>query len=110
MNSLCTLLNLILLILMLSGISFMLFFIDKRAAISGKQRIPESHLLFFGLLGGWPGSLLGQRLFRHKTKKVSFRVRLYASVVISLIGYTVFLANLEIMANYLPVAMTTCLI
>jgi uncharacterized membrane protein YsdA (DUF1294 family) len=38
------------------------------------------HLLAF--LGGWPGALLGQRQFRHKTKKVSFLIAFWVVVVL----------------------------
>ncbi len=38
------------------------------------------YLLAF--LGGWPGAWLGQRYFRHKTKKVSFRVVFWLVVLL----------------------------
>lgn len=47
---------------------------DKSAARQMRWRTPESHLHLLALLGGWPGAWLGQRLFRHKTKKTGFRV------------------------------------
>lgn len=34
------------------------------------------------LLGGWPGALLGQRQFRHKTKKLSFLIVFWLVVVL----------------------------
>lgn len=50
--------------------------IAKRNAVSAKQsmRIPEARLHYIELMGGWPGALLAQRLFRHKTKKESFQL------------------------------------
>ena len=27
-----------------------------------------------GVMGGWPGAILGQQVFRHKTIKLSFRI------------------------------------
>jgi uncharacterized membrane protein YsdA (DUF1294 family) len=30
-------------------------------------------LHFLELLGGWPGAYLGQRIFRHKTSKISYQ-------------------------------------
>jgi uncharacterized membrane protein YsdA (DUF1294 family) len=47
--------------------------IDKSAARRGAGRISEQTLLILGLVGGWPGALVAQQLFRHKTRKRSFR-------------------------------------
>lgn len=55
-------------------ISFILMFIDKRKAIYNKYRIKESTLLFISLLGGCFGTLLGMYLFRHKTRKLKFKL------------------------------------
>jgi uncharacterized membrane protein YsdA (DUF1294 family) len=33
-------------------------------------------------LGGWPGALIGQRQFRHKTQKVTFRIVFWLVVVL----------------------------
>jgi len=57
---------------------------DKLAAVRQRARLPERSLLLIGLLGGWPGALLAQRLFRHKTAKASFLWRFWLSVVINL--------------------------
>ena len=45
---------------------------DKRAAIRGAERTPESRLHLWELLGGWPGALLAMTLFRHKLRKFSY--------------------------------------
>ena len=55
-------------------ISFILMFVDKRKAIHNKYRIKESTLLFTSLLGGCFGTLLGMYLFRHKTRKLKFKL------------------------------------
>lgn len=52
--------------------AFALFAIDKRRALHGGWRVPESRLLFWALIGGWPAAKLAQRLFRHKTRKQPF--------------------------------------
>ena len=49
---------------------------DKRRAEQGLWRISESSLLTLALLGGWGGAKLGQRQFRHKTRKEPFRTAL----------------------------------
>ncbi|MEY2982536.1 MAG: hypothetical protein RL562_2763 [Planctomycetota bacterium] len=65
-------------VLVLNAVTFVLFGVDKRRAKLGRRRIPERHLLGLswatGLVGGW----LGMRLFRHKTRKVSFRIWMLA--------------------------------
>ncbi|MNM87212.1 hypothetical protein D3C81_993870 [compost metagenome] len=38
------------------------------------------------LLGGWPGALLAQGLFHHKTSKRSFQRVFWATVVINILG------------------------
>ena len=66
---------------LMSALSFSLYGLDKRAAARGGRRTPEARLHFFELLGGWPGALLAQRVFRHKTRKRSFLVVFYVAVV-----------------------------
>ncbi len=54
------------------------FGLDKRAAARGDWRVPESTLLLMAAAGGTVGALLGQRTFRHKTKKQPFKALLYS--------------------------------
>ncbi|QBG46558.1 DUF1294 domain-containing protein [Verrucomicrobia bacterium S94] len=49
---------------------------DKRKAEKQRRRIPEIQLIAPTLLGGFPGILLGMTLFRHKTRKRSFQLKL----------------------------------
>lgn len=46
---------------------------DKRQAVRGGWRIPESRLHLLELFGGWPGALLARHWLRHKTQKGSYR-------------------------------------
>jgi uncharacterized membrane protein YsdA (DUF1294 family) len=61
----------------------MMYGFDKRAARSEAQRIPEIRLQLCALLGGWPGALLAQQVFRHKSSKRSFQVTFWFMVVLN---------------------------
>jgi uncharacterized membrane protein YsdA (DUF1294 family) len=67
----------------MSIIAFVAYAIDKAAAQRGRWRTPESHLHFWSLLGGWPGALVAQKVFHHKTRKLSFQVVFWITVLIS---------------------------
>jgi uncharacterized membrane protein YsdA (DUF1294 family) len=54
-------------------VALLLYGYDKRQAVMGRTRIPELVLHLTALGGGSPGALLGQGLFRHKTRKFSFQ-------------------------------------
>jgi uncharacterized membrane protein YsdA (DUF1294 family) len=58
----------------ISAAAFVGQWIDKRKAASGEWRTPEATLHLFELLGGWPGSFLAQRSFRHKTAKAGYQI------------------------------------
>lgn len=73
-------------VLVMSLASFFAYGLDKQRAIGQQRRIPEQTLHTMDLLGGWPGGLLGQKVFRHKTRKLSFQIVFWATVVIHLIG------------------------
>jgi uncharacterized membrane protein YsdA (DUF1294 family) len=82
------------LVAVLSCVCFAAYGLDKRRAVNGGRRVRERTLHLLALLGGWPGALLGQRLFRHKTKKVSFRIAFWAVVllhagVVGVVAYAV---------------------
>lgn len=55
---------------------------DKRIAGSEMVRVPEAVLLGLALVGGSPGALLGMQLFKHKTRKGSFRAGYWAIVAV----------------------------
>jgi uncharacterized membrane protein YsdA (DUF1294 family) len=56
---------------------------DKSAALEDQWRTPENVLHFVDFVGGWPGALVAQRLFRHKTRKQSFQVVFWITVVLN---------------------------
>lgn len=53
--------------------AYLCFGADKRRAMLGEWRISEAALLLLALVGGSIGAKLGQRRFRHKTRKEPFR-------------------------------------
>lgn len=59
-----------------------LFAADKRRAVKGVRRIPETTLLLAAFLGGSPGAKWAQRSYRHKTRKQPFARLLNAVVVL----------------------------
>jgi uncharacterized membrane protein YsdA (DUF1294 family) len=64
----------------LNAVAFLASGFDKWRAQRSGRRIPESLLLLPGALGGWPGGLLGMKLFHHKTAKWGFKLK-YAPVL-----------------------------
>lgn len=68
---------------------------DKSAARNDGWRVSESTLHLLGLAGGWPGALIAQRMLRHKSRKRSFLVAFWATVVLNCGGLVWMLAGLE---------------
>lgn len=64
-----------------SLLAVLLYRHDKRQAGQGGQRTPENLLHGIELLGGWPGALLAQQLFRHKTRKLSYQLVFWLIVI-----------------------------
>src|SRR5690606_28264486 len=66
-----------------SAVAFVAYALDKSAAQNGRWRTQESTLHLIGVIGGWPGALAAQRLLRHKSRKRSFRISFWATVVLT---------------------------
>ncbi|MFZ4508606.1 MAG: DUF1294 domain-containing protein [Fimbriimonas sp.] len=77
----------------LSAVTLLFYGWDKRMAQAGNQRIPENTLHLLALLGGWPGALLGQGLFRHKIRKQPFRTIFWATVVLNIVGVAAYISQ-----------------
>ena len=65
----------------LSVVTFLVYGQDKSAAKQDRWRTSESTLHVLALSGGWPGALIAQRFFRHKTKKQPFRAIFWFTVI-----------------------------
>jgi len=69
--------------LLTNVLTLVIYGVDKMAARKAWRRVPESTLLVFGVVGGWPGAMVGQQLFRHKTQKQPFKTYFIVSVILS---------------------------
>lgn len=66
-----------------SVVAFVAYLLDKSAARNDRWRTSESTLHMFGLIGGWPGALIAQKVFRHKSSKASFQTTFWITVVLN---------------------------
>ncbi|SFR42100.1 Uncharacterized membrane protein YsdA, DUF1294 family [Pseudidiomarina maritima] len=80
---------------LLSAVTYLLYALDKRAAQQSNQRTPEKVLHWLSVLGGWPGALIAQQQFRHKTRKTSFRVGFYFTVILNIAAVLYFIVYVE---------------
>lgn len=71
-------------VVVMSLVCFLAYGLDKRRASNGGRRVSERTLHLLAFLGGWPGAWLGQRQFRHKTQKVTFRLVFWMVVILHL--------------------------
>jgi uncharacterized membrane protein YsdA (DUF1294 family) len=77
-----------------NAVTVLLYGYDKRQGVVGGGRVPELILHLAALVGGSPGALLAQVVFRHKTQKLKFRMIFIGVVltqVLMAIGYWHFL-------------------
>lgn len=76
--------------LVLSLLTFIVYGHDKRSAQLNTRRIPERVLHGLALSGGWPGALLAQHQFRHKTQKQPFKAILWSTIIVNATSFTAF--------------------
>jgi uncharacterized membrane protein YsdA (DUF1294 family) len=65
-----------------SAVALLTYAADKARAQAGSRRVPERVLHALALAGGWPGALVAQQWFRHKTCKVCFQVVFWLIVAV----------------------------
>ncbi|WP_460814526.1 DUF1294 domain-containing protein [Luteimonas pelagia] len=75
----------------MSTVTFLAYRSDKAAAGTGASRTPENFLHLLSLLSGWPGALIAQQQFRHKTIKQPFQTIFWFTVILNVVpvGYLV---------------------
>lgn len=66
-----------------SIIAYAAYAVDKSAAKHGQWRTSENTLLLLSLIGGWPGALVAQKRLRHKSRKTSFQIVFWTTVVLN---------------------------
>ena len=71
-------------LLLINVVGFVLMGIDKRRARRDQWRISEKTLFLPPLLGGTVGTILGMRVFHHKTKHWYFHYGLPALLAVQL--------------------------
>ena len=77
---------LLLYLLIINAVGFLLMRIDKKKAQLGRWRIRESTLMTVAVLGGSVGTMLGMRLFHHKTKHLKFAIGIPVILALQIIG------------------------
>lgn len=83
-------------LLIVNVLGFVLMFVDKKRAQNNQWRIKEATLFLTAAIGGSIGSMLGMKVFRHKTKHLSFLIGMPAIFIVQValvIGYFVFCVN-----------------
>lgn len=71
-------------VLSINCLTYLAYYMDKRASRRGGWRVPERTLHHMALIGGSPAALLAQRQLRHKTSKKSFRRVFWAIAMLQL--------------------------
>lgn len=66
---------------------------DKKKAQAGEWRITEAHLHLLEFIGGWPGSFLAQKRFRHKTSHLAYQAAFWIVVSVHQICAVEYLFN-----------------
>lgn len=68
-----------------NALGFVLMLIDKEKAKRNLWRIPEATLLTVAAIGGSLGTLIGMRIFRHKTLHLKFSLGVPALLMLHIL-------------------------
>jgi uncharacterized membrane protein YsdA (DUF1294 family)/cold shock CspA family protein len=66
-----------------SIITLMAYGFDKSAAMNNRWRTNEGTLHLLSLVGGWPGALVAQQMFHHKSRKLEFKIVFWITAVLN---------------------------
>jgi uncharacterized membrane protein YsdA (DUF1294 family)/cold shock CspA family protein len=64
------------------GLTYLMYWEDKRRARVAGWRVPENTMHFMELIGGWPAAYLAQCVLRHKRSKFSYRLTFWLIVAL----------------------------
>ena len=81
-------------LLIVNVVGFVLMYVDKKRAQNNRWRIKEATLFLTAAIGGSIGSMLGMKVFRHKTKHLSFLIGMPAIFIVQValvVGYIIYL-------------------
>lgn len=59
-------------LVLINGVTWLVYGWDKWKAARGGWRVPERNLILLAIIGGSAGALLAMVFFRHKTRHVKF--------------------------------------
>lgn len=69
--------------------------LDKNRAKKKERRIPEKNLWILAIFGGGIGAYLGMILFRHKTRRTSFRIDFLMLAIVHIL-FVVYLLDIPL--------------
>lgn len=79
--------------LVMSLITYIAYYNDKQQAKTGGWRTDEGTLHTLGIFGGWPGALMAQKQFRHKSSKPTFQRAFKGTVALNIMALLWFTSN-----------------
>lgn len=71
--------------IIINVIEFIIMGLDKFLSIKKMYRIPEIVLLIIPFLGGSIGGILGMIIFKHKTKKIKFKLLFTIALIVNIL-------------------------
>lgn len=65
--------------------SLLLMGFDKLSAKMNFERVPEVIFFLISLAGGFAGVTLGMIIFRHKTRRIGFQLKILAAAILAIL-------------------------
>ena len=74
----------------LSILTMFLYGTDKAHAATHRWRVPELYFHILEMMGGWPGALIAQNDFRHKTRPSAYLWILWGIITIHMMAWGIY--------------------